>query len=152
MRTTLAFVAIVPLLSACESTGPRSPRLLELEIHQARWESLGPASYEYAVQRSCFCAPISLGPVRVRVEDGEVVERVYVDSGTSVAGDLATVFPSVDGLFDVLRSAIDRRAARIDVTYDPDLGVPVDFWIDYSENAIDEELGMRVTEPVSPIP
>ena len=152
MRTLLALLASVPLLSACESTGPRSPRLLELEIHQARWQSLGPASYEYAVQRMCFCAPASLGPVRVRVENGEVVERVYVDSGTPVAGDLATVFPSVDGLFDVLRSAIDRDADRIDVTYDPDLGVPIDFYIDYSEMAVDEELGMQVTEPVSPIP
>jgi hypothetical protein len=38
----------------------------------------------------------------------------------------------------------------LDVTYDPVLGVPVAFWIDYDEMVIDEELGMTVTEPIEP--
>lgn len=32
------------------------------------------------------------------------------------------------------------------------LGLPLDFWIDYLEAAADEELGMRVTEAVAPLP
>lgn len=152
MRTVAALAALVPLLTACDAVGPRDPRLLELEVHRARWDSLGPDSYEYAVERMCFCPTEYIGPVRVRVEDGQVVDRAYVDSGVAVTGDAATAFPSVEGLFDLLRSAMERDADRIDATYDPDLGVPVDFWIDYSEMAVDEELGMRVTEAVSPIP
>lgn len=145
-------VVLAVLVCACGSTGPDDARLVELEAHLARWDSVGPASYQYAVARSCFCPLEYLGPVRVRVEDGEVAARVYVDSGTPVPSGPDEAFPAVDGLFALLRSAVERGADRIDVTYDPDLGVPLDLWIDYSEAAADEELGMSVTEPVTPIP
>jgi hypothetical protein len=88
----------------------------------------------------------------VTVQNGVAVGRVYVDSGLDVPGAAAPSFPTVDGLFDILRDAIQAEADRIDVTYDPDLGVPLDFWIDYSEMAADEELGMEITEEVAPIP
>ncbi len=52
-------------------------------------------------------------------------------------------------MFDVLEDAIARDAHSISATYDPDTGVPVEFFIDYQENVADEELGMRVTEPVT---
>jgi hypothetical protein len=56
----------------------------------------------------------------------------------------------VDGLFDVLRDAMNEGAHEIRVTYNPANGVPIDFWIDYSENTADEELGFIVTESVQP--
>ena len=56
----------------------------------------------------------------------------------------------MEGLFDLLRAAIEGGAHTIDVTYHPALGVPIDFWIDYLENVADEEVGMRVTEAVGP--
>lgn len=152
MRVTAGLTVLAPLLVACGVTGPEDARLAALEEHLARWESAGPPSYVYAIERMCFCAPVSLGPVRIRVENRHVVERVYVATGLAVAPDLAAEFPAVEGLFDVLRSAIERRADRIDVTYDSVLGLPLDFWIDYSEMAIDEELGMSVTEAVAPLP
>ena len=80
------------------------------------------------------------------------VERVFVESGEPVPEDNASGFPTVEGLFERLVSAMEDGAHRVDVTYDPDLGMPLEFWIDHRENVADDELGMTVSEPVTPIP
>jgi hypothetical protein len=82
--------------------------------------------------------------VRVRVQGSEVVERTYVDTGGAVAPQLEDAFPDVEGLFDVVRSALLAGAFEVRVEYHPELGAPVDLWIDYQENVADEELGIRV--------
>lgn len=152
MRRLGWLVVVVPLLAACSDLGPGDARLARLEANLARWDSLGPDSYVYAFERLCFCPVESLGPVRVTVEDGVAVERVYVDTGAAVPPAHAQGFPTVRGLFDTLREAIVNDADSIEVTYDPTLGFPLDFWIDYLRMAVDEELGMRITEPVAPLP
>ena len=88
--------------------------------------------------------------MRVTVDGETVVSQLYGD-GRAVDATAAGWFPSVDGLFVVLLEAFDEGAHEIRVTYDPQLGVPVDLWIDYSQNTIDEELGFTVTEAVQPI-
>lgn len=152
MRRARGFPVLLLALLACDEPGPVQPELLELEARRALWDSVGPASYEYAVERPCFCPTEYRGPVRIRVEGDVVVERVYVDGGLAVPAEIAPSFPAVEGLFELLRSAFEGDAHEVQVTYDPVLGVPVDFWIDYVEMAVDEELGMRVTEAVAPLP
>ena len=152
MRPAAWLVILCPLLAACESVGPIDVRLIDLEANQSRWDSLGPDTYVYAVERLCFCGVEYRGPVRVSVEGGTAVEHVYVGSGLTVPPGIAGEFPTVDGLFDLIRSAIESDAAEVNVTYDPALGVPLDFWIDFDERVADEELGMQVTEVVTPGP
>ncbi|MDA0329187.1 MAG: DUF6174 domain-containing protein [Gemmatimonadetes bacterium] len=137
------------LLGSCGTLGLGSSVLDELERNQERWERVAPAAYQYAVERLCFCGLEARGPVRVTVVGSAVSSRVYVDSGDPVPANFGESFPTVPGLFDILRDAIDRDAHEIRVTYDPETGVPIDFWIDYLEMAIDEELGIRVTEAVA---
>jgi len=152
--TRLAWLAVFGLsLAACgASLGPVDERLVDLEANQARWDSSGPGSYVYGVERLCFCGVEYRGPVRVTVVDGSAVEHVYIDSGLVVPPVVAQAFPTVDGLFSLLRSAIEGDAAEVNVTYDPTLGVPLDFWIDYNLMIADEELGIQVTEAVTPTP
>lgn len=152
MKRTFWLAALSTLLLSCGSLGPGDGRLIELLGHQARWNTRGPGSYVYAVERLCFCPEEYRGPVRVRVQDGVAVERVYVASGLAVPPAIADAFPTVDGLFELLRSAIDADAFEVRVTYDPTLGVPIDLWIDYNEMTADEELGMQVIEEVAPSP
>ena len=134
-------------LVSCDAVGLGNGPEGELEDNRERWTEIAPASYTYAVSRLCFCGTEATGPVRVTVVDGAVSERVYVETGDPVDVTFADHFPAVDGLFDVLADAYEREAAQIDVTYDPETGVPLDFWIDYEVNIADEELGFRVTEP-----
>ncbi|MGD2045814.1 MAG: DUF6174 domain-containing protein [Gemmatimonadota bacterium] len=135
---------------ACGGLGPRDAQRAALEANRARWLSQGPSSYQYALRRSCFCP--YLGPVRVTVAADTVVGRVYVESGDPVPEIEADAFPAVDGLFELLDQAFENGADDIDVTYDPELGVPIEISIDYLENAVDDELGIQVTEPVEPLP
>ena len=140
-------------LTACGELGPETGPLADLERNERLWERVRPTSYVYAVERLCFCGLEARGPVRVTVVGGDVSDRTYVDSGDPVPAPLGDLFPTVDGLFDVLLDAIEREAHRIDVTYDPISGVPLDLWIDYLETCADEELGFSVTETVRlPLP
>jgi hypothetical protein len=80
-----------------------------------------------------------------------VLSQVYVEDGRLATGPATGWFPSVDGLFALLRDAIDEGAHEVRVSYDPVSGVPFEFWIDYSEFTADEELGFVVTEAVQPV-
>ena len=151
-RAVLAVVVAAAFLSTCNSLGLGDGPLEELERNRALWVDVGPLAYQYGLERLCFCAEDARGPVRVTVESGLVTERTYVGSGDPVPALLEDLFPDVSGLFDILEDALERDAFQIDVTYDPETGVPIDFWIDYLENAADEELGFTVTEAVHQLP
>ena len=149
----LATIAVLLMLGACSDLGPPDGPRAELELNRETWERLRPSSYQYVVERLCFCGLEARGPVRVIVVGDDVSERTYADSGDPVPAAFGELFPSVDGLFDVLLDAFEREAHRIDVTYDPISGVPLDLWIDYLETVADEELGFSVTETVRlPLP
>jgi len=147
-RRALGFVATVSLVGsgACGPdlwlTAPEA----QLERNESRWASRRPLSYRYGLRRSCFCPPDAIGPVRVRVHGETVVERIYIDSGDPVSSTFETSFPTVEGLFDLIRTALEQDAYRVDVTYHADLGVPLDISIDYIENAVDDELAIALVE------
>ena len=140
------------LAGACGDLGPVDERFDELDRQEAKWQAARPAQYRFGLARICFCAPESLGPVRITVSGEDVTERRYIASGDPVPESLEAFFPSIDGLFDLLRDAIERDAHRIDVTYDPVSGVPIDLYIDYEVNVADEEVGYEVVESVAPPP
>jgi len=151
-RGILAVVLAAAFLSTCDTLGLGDGPRDELARNRELWARIGPSAYEYGLERLCFCGEASRGPIRVTVEAGVVVERVYVRSGEPVPGSLDDLFPVVDGLFDILEDAFEQDAFQIDVTYDPETGVPIDFRIDYAENIADEELGYTVTESVHQLP
>lgn len=133
-------------LTGCGTTGPGAPFSIELANNARLWAGQAPDAYRYAVRRLCFCGPEAIGPVRMDVVDGQVVSMVYVEGGGPVDSDYESLFPTVEGLFAVLADALERDAVQIDVTWDPETGIPVDFFIDYDEGIADEELGFTVTE------
>ena len=53
-------------------------------------------------------------------------------------------FGPVGELFEFLQNAIGRDAARIDATFHPELGYPVEVFVDFDELLADEELGFTV--------
>lgn len=136
-------------VATCDVSGPGLSELHELSTNRARWSRVGPDAYSYAVRRLCFCAGPALVAVRVTVLEDGTVERVYVETGEEVPEELQELFPTVDGLFDVLADAFDRNAHSVEVTYDPSSGAPLDIFIDYRENVADEELGFDVVESVT---
>jgi len=134
-------------LSSCDGvTSPRSA----LEQARTRWAERGPSNYSVVVSRSCFCAPPSTDPVTVTVTDGLIASRVYVASGDTVPASIASVFPDIEQLFDIIQDAI-AQGARVNATYHPDFGYPESAFIDYDSNAADDEVGYSLTGFAEPL-
>lgn len=154
MNTLRRLLVILPTVAAvsCGSIGPDEAALeREIRDHRAAWVRSRPSSYVYEVERSCFCAEDGRGPVTVQVA-GTTVTRTYTSDGRTVTASLADLFPTVDGLFEFLLDALDRGAAQVNVTWDPQGDLPLEMWVDYDEGIADEEVGFRVAMLPTPLP
>ena len=143
------FLLLFPLaLAGCGILDIRDDARDQYEKALKRWEASGPNDYIATMERRCFCAAEARGPVRVTVSGTTVLSRVYEDTGEAVPSEFASLFPTVDGLFDIIDDALDRGAYDVQAFYDPLAGVPFSFYIDYDQNTVDEELGFQVDLPL----
>ena len=115
---TLALVSVV--VAACGVLGPEDEPS-ELDRNRELWQNAALTNYGFALEQLCFCGETARGPVRLQVVGGVATSRTYVSSGEAVPAVFEESFPTVEGLFDILRDAIDRDAFRIDVTYADDV-------------------------------
>jgi len=140
----LAAVLALPLAIAACANSPSGPdeqdRVALLDALQ-RWEAQGARSYTFMVGPRCYCG---VQEMRITVVDGVPTSRVYVRDGSPVPAALFHTLDTVDAMLAHVGSAISDNVAKLDATYD-ERGVPVEVFIDYSENAIDEEFGWVVT-------
>jgi hypothetical protein len=140
VRRLVAMAALVPALSACVIvTGPDDDDD-DLDRNRRRWETSFVDHYDYTVRRHCYCGFEITEPVRVYVRFGQVVDLRYVSDGAPVPYAYAHLFPSIDGLFDIVDHAVHGGADDVDVRYDASLGFPRQIDIDYRRNAQDDEL------------
>lgn len=134
-----------------DSIGETAEHAEALDRNRSRWEARGPRSYEYVLERLCFCPPESRGPYLVRVEDGEVAAVLDPATGEPVDPEDDRWIVSLDGLFDVIVDALERDAHELRVEYDPELGFPAEIFIDYRKQVIDEEVGFEARD-LTPLP
>ena len=143
LRRFVAGALLLPALAACDSvTGPDNLDGEERRLQRAwqRWDAQAPWNYDYVLRRDCFCGQEAVGPVRIVVRSGVVVDRYYVTSGASVPLAYERFFPTIDGLFAEIADAIDFGAARLATDYDDDWGYPRVADIDYRASVADDEL------------
>ena len=129
-------------MSCSSALGPEQS---ELDRARGRWESVGSESYGFRFQRGCFCPPEIVRPVRIEVRDGVVISAVDPDTNEPVDPP-PDGFPTIDDLFDEIQDAIDRGAHTVDATYDESFGYPVQVFIDWIRNAIDDEMSFQLSE------
>lgn len=90
-----------------------------------KWEAKGISDYRMWIERHCFCRVALRGPFIVDVRDGKPVKVVYaLDGGPVPAGRYADL-PTVDGLFEHLREAIEGTGRDAEADYHPLLGYPL---------------------------
>lgn len=140
MRWMLCAVAVV---LGCGDDGVSA--LSELQANHAKWQSSGPASYSLTQRYLCGeCLPDAGRVVVVTVTDGAIESRVFQDDGSPVTED-ASRWRDVEGLFQVVMSAIEAGVHRLAVVYDPVFGYPRSISIDYDERLVDDEIGFIVS-------
>ncbi len=59
--------------------------------------------------------------------------------------DLAE-YPTIPDLFADVEASLARKPFSVRVEYDAELGYPREFFADFVENAVDEELGFLATD------
>jgi hypothetical protein len=144
-RATLSGAAAVMgaiALGGCVLLGSNRHDDAQRELNQNRrlWEAQGIDDYRFVARRSCFCGPESTAPVVVEVRDDQIVSLTYQETGEPVSETYAGLWPSLDGVFDIVQDAIDRDSYQVIVEYDRERGFPTVISIDYIEQAIDDEL------------
>ena len=153
-RTWLLLAALILVVAAVAAVGllwerpaavapvaqsaPKSPLAL--------WEAQELESYRYTLQVGCFCITEMTRPVVIEVRDGAVASITYADDGSTADATLFEAYDSVDDLFALIAEAEAQSAARLDVTYAEETGVPLSVNIDISEEMADEELYLTVSD------
>ena len=118
----LGFVAAA--LAACES--PLSPaELRALAQAEAQWTARSFQDYVIEVRQACFCPPEVTQWARVEVIAGAVNRVVLLDSGAEVPSDQRGRFPTVEQIFNYIRSARDDDWLKdVVVEFDREFGFP----------------------------
>ncbi len=129
---------------------PRQIQLSQVGANSQKWESQAVRHYRMNVSILCFCAFRDRMPLTVEVKDGKLIS-VVDNKGQAVPADdpLRTMddaqLLTVEGLFGYTRDAI-QRADETTVSYDPQAGYPVSISVDWIKMAMDDELGVQVSE------
>ncbi len=124
-----------------------TPAQAKLDAARARWNAVGPPmDYNMELRTLCFCGYPVLGAdyVALEVRGGVPVGGETVREGTPLPSDQLEFFRTIDDLFEAIQSAIDNRAASLEVEYDPVLGYPTSISIDQIALAVDDEVSYVV--------
>ena len=116
----------------------------QLTVNRANWNDAGISSYQYHYRPICFCF-FQYFSVTVQVNNGVVV-AAYDENEKPIPAEELYLFHTMEGIFDLLQSAMDSDAASIDASFDSSLGYPISGDIDYLEFAVDDEFGFIVND------
>ena len=157
---TVMAMTVGAMLTACDSSGPFGPgdvrRLAEAKL---RWESRSFTDYRYEIRTSCFCPPEVNQWSRVEVRNGVVVDVDAVDPDPDFPITTISYWQPIDTLFAHIERAISESGfssiyARVDVTYDSQLGFPTSIEYVSKPNIADAgaSIAVRNVVPLTVIP
>ncbi|AUS99091.1 hypothetical protein CLI64_01005 [Nostoc sp. CENA543] len=127
-----------------------SNRKLTLEARRLRfnrnlWNSKNIVNYRYTFSNGCFCIPDARGPVVIEVRNGKTVSVTSVATGQPVSNpEFFRNYNTIPKLFNVIGDAIQRQAANLDVSYNPQYGYPTQINVDYNAQIADEEIYLTI--------
>lgn len=118
----------------------------DLLAAETKWRQKQPEHYGYTLQRSCFCTAEYRKPIAIEVQHERVQTAYLLPEKTLLPWERITDAVTVEGLFEVIRKAIEDKAARIDVEYDATYGYPSSISIDPNTATADDEMYFTASE------
>ena len=116
-----------------------------LDSNRKKWDSEMASNYQFNFQWSCYCTMDFVAEVNISVRENRVHSAAFVEGDVPIPRHVATErYQAMDGLFDLLQSAIDENAHIIAANYHLELGYPTEVWIDYEHRTVDEERGFSI--------
>jgi hypothetical protein len=99
--------------------------------------------YQFVWQRTCFCLPEAVQPIRVTVRDGVIASATDL-SGTPVADSIRQSLLTIDALYErVLGGERSGAKVRFDCA---GAGVPLQVYIDPRARVADDEFRVTITQ------
>ena len=141
-------LVLLPLLVGCVIFSSSEAGVQEeFDVNRALWDAAAIHDYSMSFQRLClFCSVEFLIPVRITVRGDTIYEVTDLDTEAPVEEPAAGAFLTIDGVFDVIRDAINQNAAEIDARYNSTFGYPTDVTIDLSRSLFNDETQFQIRE------
>jgi hypothetical protein len=141
----VSFTAVA--ITASQDAPGLPSQLDQLDRAEHKWQANKTVAYEFRFHYFCgFLLPQGVeAGVLFRVKNGEGQVVAPADIPASVSRDLVR-HSTVERAFDLVRAALTRGSARVDVQYDPDRGYPTQVCVDPDVQAFDDQYGFRITE------
>ena len=116
-----------------------------LDSNRKTWDSQMASNYQFNFRWSCYCTMDFVAEVNITVRENRIQGAAFVEGDVPIPLDAAIErYKVMDGLFDLLQSAINENAHTIAAKYHLEMGYPTEVWIDYEQNSVDEELGFSI--------
>mmetsp|Transcript_6517 Transcript_6517/g.12676 ORF Transcript_6517/g.12676 Transcript_6517/m.12676 type:complete len:398 (+) Transcript_6517:270-1463(+) len=116
-------------------------RQTELDAARTVWDSFRVVDYDYSYRRSCFCMYNYTKKMFVEVRNNTVDAAYFAEDGTAAPDNMIRNWlKTIDGMFDTIQDAVDRKAHSMQIAYNETYGYPMSVSIDYVEMMADEEL------------
>lgn len=142
LQSGILLIVTVPFLAACSLIEPEPLEGTREDYERAleEWRAQHITAYSFEYERACTCTPREVGPVRIHVRDGEIVDVVDGATDRPLSEAVWDEFPTVEGLFDIIAAAIDASVTSISVQYDSELSYPKRVRIDRTLAAVDDRV------------
>lgn len=141
-------LVLLPLLVGCVIFSSSEADVQgELDVNRALWDAAAIHDYSMSFQRLCWsCRVEFLIPVRITVRGDTIHEVTDWDTEAPVEEPAPGAFLTIDGVFNVIQSAIDQNAVEIDVRYNSTFGYPTDVTIDLSRSLFNDDTQFLIGE------
>jgi len=144
---SLRFAALITLaLGACADDS-KAPD--ELATAREQFSESMHGSYRFTWRRSCECTTESTTPIRITVQQGNIISAINLETNQAVSNDTLQTLKTIEGVFDTIEDAYNENAASVNVMYDATTSFPTSVGIDYDLGIADEEFSLQITDVVS---
>lgn len=139
---------IILLLTTIVLTACSSKAVNELKQNEQIWQSAKITRYSFELNLSCFCAFSDEMPLKIEVQNGEIVSMISASGAAVQPSDPSYetffTYGTIERLFPRLEAGFNGQADEITVTYDPTYGYPTQIFFDFIQDAVDDELTVEV--------
>ena len=114
----------------------KSESTAKFSVNQTLWNGKNILNYTFTLRLVCLCPPGRLGPNIVKVVNGKIAAVNGKSYDESVTGKL---YP-IKEYFDFIKSSLDKKPFRSDISYNPKYGYPEIVYFDFNEAVADDEI------------
>lgn len=112
----------------------------DLTINEAKWNQKRISAYEFTIGKICFCPVAYSGPFVVKVLDDKIVSV----NGAVYQPEVTGILWTIDGLFDFIKTSLDKNPAKKTIEYNAQYGYPELIFFDFDERIADEEIRITI--------